>query len=741
MFRISLESLKCDINSLANKIFKIKQQINSTNDQELNWNNKDDDQTNQTDEMNEQQMNMKFFQEMRSFLSDAEKQIKQLTQKVETDLEQIRTQLGKNLNFIRIKNRNFIFINSKTIVFFSPTKGEFLCEELTEFKLEECFRIFSCFITKFRLALEENSKRKDELRLVNKDQQINQSNSKFKSNQINGQTNNEQFNSLPRFNKKTNKFYNSSINNNLSIMNLAEENQLDPGLVEFLSKANELNGNNCDLFNGLSTFRRVGSGRRSFRQLNNLNVFANNEIDFSSRERLNSNCGKIAEEDKKKEENDLTKNYSKSDNDDESIDEPNDENNDKITNKKLNQYKKETKDVFVAKSLNSLSTNNENLKSDTPMAVITPTLYSSNYMSNNNIDNNYTSKSKTNYSTNNNFTSTNYSSNYTSNYSNNYTNNKILERAQSQLSLNSIGKSKIVPIRSNPLTSLQSNDSLKRLNSGSSYSSHHGSNDFKNYTDDHLKDFKDDYEDLKETSTNLKTCIQSLESLNNIASLSSRYQSDKNSLNSLTYQERTRSLTKQQSNKSPLQSLSSYNSLKRGSSERHSFKYQVSSKVDCHNPIVTNRNLYKENSHVKDDLLDSCKYILPKTALNRASILRMSLNRKTAQEAKEAKSIFHSPNSFKSSTHPIRISTTTRPINLNPKKSALYNPTFIEQAYLDVNSIKCKSSSMITVSPLSRVNSFRNTLDRQCHQSRSTSRSAKNLHSAHSSTRQPRWIS
>lgn len=496
-----------------------------------------------------------------------------------------------------------------------------------------------------------------------------------------------------------------------------------------MSKANELNGNNSDLFNGLSTFRRVGSGRRSFRQLNSANVFANNEIDFSSRERLNINlnCAKIAEEENVKKEDEKSIEYDKES--DESNDNASTKLNHNYDFKTNNLSTKEDKNAYVAKSLSSLSSNNENLKSNTPMAVITPTLYSP----------------STQYASSNNFTTITSPSEYVNNYT-----NKLLEKAQSQLSLNSIGNSnKIVPIRSNPLTPLHtnSNGSLKRLSSSRNF---FGSTELDSHNYDDLKSFKG-YDDLKKSNTNLKTCIQSLESLNNIAS--SRYQQDKNSLNSLTYQERTRSLSKHSSNKSPLQSLNLYNSLKRGSFERHSFKYQVSSKVDCHNPIyaystgsnqiVANRNLYKENSHTKDDLLDSCKYILPKTSpvlstLNRASILRMSLNRK-AQEAKSTSSLFHSS---KSPSTLSRISTTTRPINLNPKKSSLYNSVYMEPAYIEMN--KSKSSSMATIKPLSRVNSFRtNSIDKNCHQSRATIRTnSKSVHSssAHSTTQQPRWI-
>lgn len=627
------------------------------------------------------------------------------------------------------------------LTMFPFTVGEFLCEELNEFKLEECFRIFSCFITKFKLALEENAKRKDEFRLINdsskeSDPQKAPFNSKFK--QPNGKSNesNSHFNSLPRFKKTNNKLFNSSISN-VSIMNLAEENDLHPCLVEFLTKANELNGNSSELFNGLSTFRRVGSGRRSFRQLNN--VFANSEIDFSSRERLNTSCAKIAEEESnKKDDDDKLMDYEKEE--ELSGDELNDENSDRqSTTAEYSLNSKKESISSTAKSLNSFSSgNNEIMKPNTPMAVIQPTLYSSGGYSSHH---NYPPASGYPPSNGGYSTASYQSSDYTSaNYSPNSYTRKILERAQSQLSLNSIGKSKQVPIRSSPLTPLQSNinGSLKRLNSDS-----YGSSEFKNDYDD-LKDFKD-FEDLKESSMNLKTCIQSLESLNNITS--SRYQSDKNSLN---YHERTRSLSKH-SNKSPLQSLNSYNSLKRGGSERHSFKYQVSSKVDCHNPIAANRNLYKENSsHVKDDLLDSCKYILPKTSpvlstLNRASILRMSLNRKTAQEAKEAKSSGSLYHSSSKSPSTIRISTTARPIKEFPKKSSHYNSAYIEPTYIEVSGKTKSTNSLAAVRPsLSRVSSFRgaSTLDRHYHQSRSTSRSSKALHStsAHSNTRQPRWI-
>ena len=98
---------------MANKIFKLKQQINSTNDCSEYWSKADGDlnQKSQPDEPMNTSMNNMFFEHMREFLSDAEKQIKQLTQKVETDLEQIRTQLGK---FELITQ---IFLSSNLFVF------------------------------------------------------------------------------------------------------------------------------------------------------------------------------------------------------------------------------------------------------------------------------------------------------------------------------------------------------------------------------------------------------------------------------------------------------------------------------------------------------------------------------------------------------------------------------------------------------------------------------------------------
>lgn len=88
--RISVDSLKSDINSLANKIFKLKQQLNGGKWPIHVLPGSLLSQLPPSEPLNEQ-----FFDHMTDFLGHTETQVKQLTRKMETDLEQIRRQLGK----------------------------------------------------------------------------------------------------------------------------------------------------------------------------------------------------------------------------------------------------------------------------------------------------------------------------------------------------------------------------------------------------------------------------------------------------------------------------------------------------------------------------------------------------------------------------------------------------------------------------------------------------------------------
>ena len=86
-----MDALKSDINSLANKIFKLKHQLNGGK-----WPIHVLQPTLLAQiPSSEELLNERFFDHMNDFLGLSETQVKQLTRKVETDLEQIRKQLGE----------------------------------------------------------------------------------------------------------------------------------------------------------------------------------------------------------------------------------------------------------------------------------------------------------------------------------------------------------------------------------------------------------------------------------------------------------------------------------------------------------------------------------------------------------------------------------------------------------------------------------------------------------------------
>jgi hypothetical protein len=84
-----VDSLKSDINSLANKIFKLKQQLNGGK-----WAVHELESSLLAQLPSPEPLNEQFFHEMTDFLAHTETQVKQLTRKMETDLERIRKQLG-----------------------------------------------------------------------------------------------------------------------------------------------------------------------------------------------------------------------------------------------------------------------------------------------------------------------------------------------------------------------------------------------------------------------------------------------------------------------------------------------------------------------------------------------------------------------------------------------------------------------------------------------------------------------
>ena len=144
--------------------------------------------------------------------------------------------------------------------------AEFLCEDVERFKLEECFRILSSFCQRFKLAIDENERRRDnEMKL-----EARKSNSQLKkwtqSTESDNCLNTE--NSLTPTNSTnclTNSL-NSSLNFDSKLRRRSrrgsQDDDLHNGLLEFLRTANDL-GSSGEIPILGGSFRRIGSGRRS----------------------------------------------------------------------------------------------------------------------------------------------------------------------------------------------------------------------------------------------------------------------------------------------------------------------------------------------------------------------------------------------------------------------------------------------------------------------------------------------
>lgn len=182
--------------------------------------------------------------EMSEFLARSEKEVNRLLKIIEKNLESIRIEIA-----------------------------EFLCEDIKQFKLEECFRIFFSFCQRFKIAVDENVKRKEtESKL-----EARRSNSLLRRSW--NSTNSDNDNLLPDSPLVT---PNGTLEPKLrgrSGRSSKTEDELHNGLLEFLKTASEL-GTNDTLLGG--SFRRTGSGRRS--RLSNPFL----ELDEGSRERNES---------------------------------------------------------------------------------------------------------------------------------------------------------------------------------------------------------------------------------------------------------------------------------------------------------------------------------------------------------------------------------------------------------------------------------------------------------------------
>lgn len=174
-------------------------------------------------------------EEIVAFIKYSEKSINQLQAVIEHNLKDLRVKVAK-----------------------------FFCEDIFQFKLEECLRIFVSFEQRFKMAVEENRKRQENLL-------------KIKSRQSNNKT----------FSESPNTAADKTMCRSFELNNLVPETNNDDGLlksrrsrpssqdiadvhsnlVEFLSGSTSNDTVNLDRNVFGTNFRRVGSGRRSFRSI------------------------------------------------------------------------------------------------------------------------------------------------------------------------------------------------------------------------------------------------------------------------------------------------------------------------------------------------------------------------------------------------------------------------------------------------------------------------------------------
>lgn len=205
--RISVESLKDEIKAISNKISSIKHQILTCSGQEE-----------------------QFFAEMRSFLEYSERDVDKLMKSVGVEIETTRTDLA-----------------------------EFLCEEVNQFKLEDCFAVLATFCQRFKLAIDENERRRaNELSTEKRRKHKNNESPRISmaKSEPSGSFSNINVSNLANGQSTENPAQSSE-----SISRLTPEDELHLGLMELLKNSNDLPTSMHDSSHG--SLRRVGSGRRA----------------------------------------------------------------------------------------------------------------------------------------------------------------------------------------------------------------------------------------------------------------------------------------------------------------------------------------------------------------------------------------------------------------------------------------------------------------------------------------------
>lgn len=216
------------------------------------------------------------------------------TEKKENRSYENEENLFKSINeFLEHSEQSIVRLKNITEVDIEKLKenvAKYFCEDLTQFTLEQCFQIFVFFVQRFKIAVEENRKRNENMQKL-KSRQMNRltNNNKDEHDVISlstiegtGLNNKIMFRSqdMNTLNNIESKFcslkrQNSRPNSQEVISNSNCEDVQHSSLIEFLNSTNDCNFNS----NGIigdgnvygTNFRRIGSGRRSLRGFNNNN--------------------------------------------------------------------------------------------------------------------------------------------------------------------------------------------------------------------------------------------------------------------------------------------------------------------------------------------------------------------------------------------------------------------------------------------------------------------------------------
>lgn len=102
---------------------------------------------------------------LKSDVSGLSEKVSRICQQVETGGEDIKEQMEEFLKYAKLVVEN-IEQDISNLENVRISLAEFLCEDLQTFKLEECFKVFHNFCQRFKTAVEENDRRRQQEKLA-----------------------------------------------------------------------------------------------------------------------------------------------------------------------------------------------------------------------------------------------------------------------------------------------------------------------------------------------------------------------------------------------------------------------------------------------------------------------------------------------------------------------------------------------------------------------------------------------